>query len=816
MTRDLPKEARAVVIGGGIVGCSTAYHLGQLGWDETVVLERAKLTSGSTFHAAGLVGQLRSNANITQLLGYSVALYDRLEAETGQATGWKRNGGLRLACNEERWTEVKRQATTAHSFGLEMQLLSPGEAKELWPLMQVSDVVGAAFLPTDGQANPSDITQALAKGARGEGVRFFEDTPVTEILIEQGRVAGVVTPRGTIRTGIVVNCAGQWAREMGRLAGVNVPLVSVQHQYMITEPIAGVAPDLPTLRDPDRLTYFKEEVGGLVMGGYEPNPVPWAVEGLPEGFHFGLLDSDFDHFEQLMTQALERVPALETAGVRQLLNGPESFTPDGNFILGEAPELRGFYVGAGFNAFGIASGGGAGMALAAWIVEGEPPYDLWPVDIRRFGRPHFDIDWVRKRTLELYGKHYTIAWPAEEHDSGRPCRRSPLYDRLADLGACFGEKLGWERPNWFADLGAGETPKDEYSFGRPSWFEAVGREHRAAREAAVVFDQSSFAKFLLVGPNAAAALDWICANDVTKAPGRLTYTQLLNVRGGIESDLTVARLAEDRFYIVTGTGFATHDFDWIARNVPAGLRAQLVDVTSAYAVLSLMGPRSREILQGLTSADLSNAAFPFATAQEIGIAGAPVIALRVTYVGELGWELHVPCEFAVNLFEALMAAGARHGLAPAGYRAIESLRLEKGYRAWGADIGPDHTPLEAGLGWAVKLKSNTPFLGREALQAQTEAPLSKRLAGFTADPEIVLLGRETIFRDGERVGWLSSGGYGYTVDRSIGYGYVRNREGVDREFLLSGRYELEVATERVPCEIQLAPLYDPKSARVKA
>ena len=552
------------------------------------------------------------------------------------------------------------------------------------------------------------------------------------------------------------------------------------------------------------------------MGGYEPNPIPWAIEGIPEGFHFSLLDSDFDHFEPLMTQALARVPALETAGVKQLLNGPESFTPDGNFILGAAPELRGFYVGAGFNAFGIAAGGGAGMALAEWIAQGAPPYDLWPVDIRRFGRPHFDIDWVRKRTLELYGKHYTIAWPSEEHASGRPCRRSPLYDRLADLGACFGEKLGWERPNWFADAAAGETPEDVYSFGRPNWFAAVGREHRAAREAAVVFDQSSFAKFLLLGPDAAAALDWICANDVTKPPGRLTYTQMLNARGGIECDLTVARLAEERFYIVTGTGFATHDFDWIARNIPAGLRAQLVDVTSAYAVLSLMGPRSREILQGLTSADLSNAAFPFATSQEIGIAGAPVIALRVTYVGELGWELHVPCEYAVNLFEALMAAGAPRGLRPAGYRAIESLRLEKGYRAWGADIGPDHTPLEAGLAWAVKLNTKRPFLGREALEAQAEGPLTKRLAGFTADPSVVLLGRETIYRDGERVGWLSSGGYGYTLGKSIGYGYVRNSEGVGRDYLLSGRYELEVASERLPCEIHLGPLYDPKAARIKA
>ena len=816
MAAELPKRARAVVIGGGIVGCSTAYHLGRLGWEDTVVLERSRLTSGSTFHAAGLVGQLRSNANITQLLGYSVALYDRLEEETGLATGWKRNGGLRLACNAERWTEVRRQATTAHSFGLEMQLLSPTEARELWPLMDVSDVIGAAFLPTDGQANPSDITQALARGARIKGVRIFEDTPVTEILVEDGRAVGVVTPRGTLRCEVVVNCAGQWAREVGQLAGVNVPLVSVQHQYMMTEPIPGVTPDLPTLRDPDRLTYYKEEVGGLVMGGYEPDPIPWATEGIPEGFHFGLLESDFDHFEQLMELALPRVPALETAGVKQLLNGPESFTPDGNFILGAAPELRGFFVAAGFNAFGIAAGGGAGMALAEWIAEGQPPYDLWPVDIRRFGAPHADRDWVRRRTLELYGKHYTIAWPAEEHDSGRPFRRSPLYGRLKDLGACFGEKLGWERPNWFADLAAGEAPRDRYGFGRPNWFEAVGREHRAAREAAALFDQSSFAKFQVTGPDAAMALDWICANDVTRPAGRLTYTQMLNARGGIECDLTVARLEEDRFYIVTGTGFATHDFDWIRRNIPAGLDARVEDITQDYAVLSLMGPRARDILRPLVAQDLSNAAFPFGRVQQIELAGAPVIALRITYVGELGWELHVPWAQAGPVFDALMEAGASLGLRPAGYRAIESLRLEKGYRAWGADIGPDHTPLEAGLGWAVKLRTGKPFLGREVLQTQAVEPLTKRLAGFTADPEVVLLGRETLYRDGERVGWLSSGGFGYTLNKSIGYGYVRNPAGVDRNYLLSGRYELEVATERVPCELHLGPLYDPGMERVNA
>ena len=809
-----PTQARAVIIGGGIIGCSTAYHLARLGWREVVLLERQKLTSGSTWHAAGLVGQLRTSANITQLLKYSVELYDRLEAETGLATGWKMNGGLRLACNAERMTEIRRQATTAHSFGLEMHLLTPKEAQDLWPLMDIGDLVGAAFLPTDGQANPADIAQSLAKGARAAGVQIVEDCAVTAIRQRDGHVTGVATDRGEIATEAVVNCAGQWAREVGALAGVSVPLQPVQHQYMVTEPIAGVARDLPTLRDPDRLIYFKEEVGGLVMGGYERNPIPWALGGIPEGFHFALLESDWDHFEQLMEQALVRVPALESAGIKQLINGPESFTPDGNFILGEAPELSGFYVGAGFNAFGIASGGGAGRALAEWIDGGEPPMDLWPVDIRRFGALHRDRRWVCERTLEAYGKHYTLAWPHEEHESGRPLRVSPLYRRLKDQGACFGSKLGWERPNWFAP--AGTEPKDVYSYGRQNWFDAVGEEHRAVRERVGLFDQTSFAKFLLVGRDAEAALGWIAANDVAKKPGRLIYTQMLNRRGDIECDLTVSRLAADSYYIVTGTGFATHDFAWIRANIPDGLDARLIDVTSAYAVLSLMGPRARDVLSVVTDADVSNAAFPFGSCQEVMIAGAPVRALRVTYVGELGWELHLPVETAGKVYDALMAAGRRYGIANAGYRAIESLRLEKGYRAWGADIGPDHTPLEAGLGWAVKLKQNAPFLGREALAEQAAGALTKRLAGFTVDdPEIVLLGRETIFRDGRQVGWLTSGGYGYTVGRSIGYGYVRDAAGVSDDFLASGRYELEVASERVPAALQMAPLYDPKMERVK-
>ncbi len=812
---EFPTQARAVIIGGGIVGASTAYHLAKLGWTDTVVIERHKLTSGSTFHAAGLVGQLRSSASITQLLGNSVALYRTLEAETGLATGWKMNGGLRLACTAERWTEVKRQATTARSFGLEMHLLSPKEAQNLWPLMDISDVIGAALLPTDGQASPSDITQSLAKGARMHGARFFEDTEVTGFEITSGRVSAVLTSKGRITCEAAINCAGQWAREVGAIAGVNVPLVSVEHQYMITEPIPGVAANLPTLRDPDRLTYYKEEVGGLVMGGYEPNPKPWARDGIPADFNYQLLPPDWDHFQQLMELALPRVPSLETAGVKDLVSGPESFTPDGNFILGEAPELRGFFVGAGFNAFGIAGGGGAGKALAEWVAGGEPPYDLWPVDIRRFGRGHSDVEWVRTRTLEAYAKHYAMAWPHEEYAYGRPLRRSALYDRLKSQGACFGEKLGWERPNWFAS--EGEKAEDAYTFGRPNWFDAVAREHKATRERVALFDQSSFAKFLMVGKDAEAALSWICANDVRRPVGSLIYTQMLNARGGIEADLTLSRLTDDRYYIVTGTGFATRDFNWISRNIPTGLDAHLLDVTSAYATLSLMGPQARDVLQMLTRDDISNAACPFGQMRHLRVAGAPVMALRVTYVGELGWELHVPTEFARTVYEALMAAGAPLGIANGGYRAIESLRLEKGYRAWGSDIGPDHTPLEAGLGWAVKLKGNVPFSGRDALAAQLANPLKKRLCGFTVDdPTIILLGRETVYRNGDRVGWLTSGGFGHTIGKPIGYGYVRNATGLDTPYLKSGRYELEVATALVPCTLHLKPLYDPQSERIRA
>lgn len=808
----LPSHAQIIVIGGGIIGCSTAYHLARDHKADVILLEQGKITSGSTWHAAGLVGQLRSSASITKVLKYSVDLYKGLAAETGLDTGWKMTGCLRLATTQDRWTEYKRLATTARSFGMDMELVSADEVKAMWPLMDTSDLIGASWLPTDGQASPSDITQSLAKGARMHGAQIIEGVTVTGFRMDGRRITHVETTQGDIACDKVVNCGGMWARQLGAMAGVTVPLHPVKHQYIITERIDGLSPDAPTLRDPDRRTYFKEEVGGLVMGGYEPNPQGWVTGDIPPNWEFRLFDDDFDHFGQHLEQAIARVPALEHTGVKQMINGAESFTPDGNFILGPAPECDNMYVGAGFNAFGIASGGGAGWVLAEWVMRGEAPLDLWAVDIRRFSALHRDRDWVATRTLEAYGKHYTVAFPHEEYDSGRPRITSPLYARLQAKGAVFGSKLGWERPNWFAP--AGTEARDQYSMGRQNWFAPVGDEHTHVRAHAGLFDQSSFAKYELSGPKAAEALEHICANRVSREVGRLTYTQLLNSRGGIEADLTVARLSEDRFYIVTGTGFRTHDYAWIADHLPK-TGTTFEDVTEAWGTLSLMGPRARDILAAVTAEDVSNAAMPFGTARVLTIAGVKLRALRVTYVGELGWELHCPILQLGEVFDALMAADP--ALRPTGYRALESLRLEKGYRAWSSDITPNDTPFEAGLGWAVKLKTTTPFLGRAALEAGLSKPLTRSLMTFTVDdPDAVLVGRETILRDGQAVGYLTSGGYGYSIGKSIGLGYVRHDTGVTEPWLMAGRYALVIAGEETPARLSTKPLFDPDGARIKA
>ncbi len=811
----LPAHAQIVVIGGGIIGCSTAYHLAKDHKADVVVLEQGRITSGTTWHAAGLVGQLRSSASITRVLKYSVELYKNLHAETGLETGWKMTGCLRLATTEDRWTEYKRLATTAKSFGMEMSLVSPADVKKMWPLMDTSDLIGASWLPTDGQASPSDVTQSLAKGARMHGVKFHEGIRVLGFDMADGRITAVNTNAGKIPCEKVVNCAGMWARQVGVMAGITVPLQAVKHQYIITEKIPGLSPDAPTLRDPDRRTYFKEEVGGLVMGGYEPDPISWTTDDLPHEWEFQLFDDDFDHFDQHLSQAIARIPILEKTGVKKMINGPESFTPDGNFMMGRANECENMFVGAGFNAFGIAAGGGAGWVLAEWVMKGEAPLDLWAVDIRRFSGLHNDRQWVNERTREAYAKHYAIGYPHEEYESGRPRLTSPLYARLKKQGAVFGSKLGWERPNWFARNG--DVPCDEYAMGRQNWFAAVGEEHRHVREHVGVFDQTSFAKYEIKGKDAAAALEWMCANRVAREVGRLTYTQLLNSRGGIEADVTVARLADDHFYIVTGTGFRTHDFGWIKEHLPKGKDIALTDVTENLSTLSLMGPKSREVLALATRADVSHAAFPFGAVREIEIAGHKLSALRVTYVGELGWELHMPMAAIADVYDCLMGLGAAHHIRPVGYRALDSLRLEKSYRAWGSDITPNDTPFEAGLGWAVKLRSGIPFLGRDALEAVAISPLKKSFVGFSIDDEsAVLVGRETILRNGEFAGYLTSGGYGYSVGKPLGYGYVRCAEGVTSEYLLSGRFELVIANEAKAARISLEPFIDPANLRVKS
>ncbi len=810
----LPSHAQIIVIGGGIIGCSTAYHLSRDHKAEVLLLEQGQLTSGSTWHAAGLVGQLRSSASITQVLKYSVELYKNLKAETGLETGWKMTGCLRLATNPDRWTEYRRLATTAKSFGMQMDLISPSEVKTMWPLLETSDLVGASWLPTDGQASPSDITQSLAKGARMHGAKIVENIRVTGFALTGKTITAVHTTQGTITCEKVVNCGGQWARQIGAMAGINVPLQPVKHQYIITEKIPGITADLATIRDPDRRTYFKEEVGGLVMGGYEPNPQIWTQGDVPDDHAFRLFDDDWDHFEQHMNQAITRIPALANAGVKQMINGAESFTPDGNFILGPAPECTNMFVGAGFNAFGIASGGGAGWVLADWVMHGEAPMDLWVVDIRRFSAMHKDRNWVAERTAEAYGKHYTIGFPHEEYTSGRPLITSPLYARLQARGAVFGSKLGWERPNWFAPKGV--ELKDQNSMGRQNWFEHVGQEHRHVRNHVGIFDQSSFAKYDLRGPDSAAALEHICANRVAREPGTLTYTQLLNSRGGIEADLTVARLADNHFYIVTGTGFRTHDAAWIAEHIPVGMDTKLIDITEEFGTLSLMGPRSRDVLQAVTTTDMNNQNAPFGSVRAIQIAGHALNALRVTYVGELGWELHIPIKAIGEVFDALMHAGKLHQIAPIGYRALESLRLEKFYRAWGSDITANDTPFEAGLGWAVKMKTSTPFIGRAALEKRALEPLKKRLACFTVnDPDAVLLGRETILRDGKQAGYLTSGGFGYTIGKSIGFGYIRNPESTTADYVLKAKYELVIAGETRAANVTLEPLFDPKNARTR-
>ena len=698
MSKALPGEARVVIVGGGIIGCSVAYHLTKLGWRDVVLLERKQLTCGTTWHAAGLVGQLRATSNLTRLAKYTTELYASLEAETGQATGFKQNGSLSIASDAERLEELKRGASMARTFGLEVEVIGPGEARELWPMLNVDDVAGGVFLPKDGQTNPTDTAMALAKGARSGGAQIFEGVKVTGIETADGRVTGVATAQGSIKAEFVVNCAGMWGREVGRLAGVNVPLQACEHFYIVTEEIAELPRDLPVLRDPGGCAYFKEDAGKLLLGAFEPNAKPWALDGIPEDFCFDELPEDFEHFEPILEHAMHRVPLLETAGIRTFFNGPESFTPDVRYMLGEAPELRNFFVAAGFNSIGIQSAGGAGKVLSEWIVKGHPPMDLWDVDIRRLFGFQGNRRYLAERASESLGLLYAMHWPYRQPETARGVRLSPLHESLKARGACFGEVAGWERANWFAPEGV--EPRYEYSYGRQNWFPYAAEEHKAVRESVGLFDQSSFAKFLVQGRDAESVLQRICANDVAVPAGKVVYTQWLNERGGIEADLTVTRLTEDCYLVVTGAAVARRDLTWLRRHIPDDAHAVVTDVTSGMAVLGLMGPNSRALLSRLTDADLSNEAFPFGTSQEIELRYAKVRALRITYVGELGWELYVPAEFATGVFEALVEQGGDVGLRLAGMHVLDSCRIEKAYRHWGHDLTDEDTPLEAGLGFA--------------------------------------------------------------------------------------------------------------------
>lgn len=809
-----PTQARVVIIGGGIIGCSTAYHLVKQGWNDVVLLEQGQLSGGTTWHAAGLVGQLRAHANMTGLIQYSTKLYAELEAETGLATGWKQCGSLTVARNADRMTALKRMAASARAQGVEIDLITPSEAGELWPVMATDDLVGAVWLPADGKANPTDLTQALARGARKGGARILERTRVTAITKKDGVVTGVTTDQGHITAEIVINCAGQWARKVGQMCGVSVPLHSSEHMYIVTGQMEGVHPDLPVMRDPDGYIYFKEEVGGLVMGGFEPEAKPWGMNGIPDDFEFALLDDDWDQFEILLQNALIRVPQLENTEVKQFYNGPESFTPDNNFILGEAPGLRNFFVGAGFNSAGIASAGGAGRALAEWVVNGSPTLDLWPVDIRRFANFNNNGLWLHDRVKETLGLHYAMPWPNRELDTARPLRRSALYDRLKDKGACFGSRMGWERATWFAE--PGQKPETEYSFDRQNWHDNVGREMRATRETAAIFDQTSFGKLLVQGRDAVTVLNQVCAANVDVELGRSVYTGMLNDRGGYESDLTVMRLEPNKFLIVTGSAQPVRDKDWIERHTPEDAHVTVTDVTAAYSVLAVMGPNARKILSRITPAPLDNASFPFSTHLEIDLGHATGIANRMTYVGELGWELFVPTEFTQTVYDALHDAGKDLGLTDCGYYAIEAMRLEKGFRAFGHELTPDLTPYQAGLGFAVAMDKPGGFIGKEALAAVRGKPLTRRIVQLTLDDDRPQLwGRELVLRDGKPVGEVTSAAYGHSLGRSVMLAELRDDAGIDRDWLQQGRFEIDLAGELYPATAHLRAAFDPDSKRIK-
>ena len=811
---ELPNKAGVVIIGGGVIGCSVAYHLSKLGLDDVVLLERQQLTSGTTWHAAGLVGQLRTSINMTKLAKYTSELYRGLEEETGQATGYRQCGSISIAATAERFEELKRSASMAKVFGLEVNVVTTEEIAERYPLIRTDDLYGGIHIPSDGYANAVDITQALARGAKNRGVKIFQDTKVDEILRDGGRAVGVRTVKGDIEADHVVICGGMWSRDLAASAGVNIPLHACEHYYVLFESVEGLHPDLPVLRDYDACTYYKYDAGKLLVGAFEPTAKAWGMEGIAEDFCFDEIAGDFDHFEPVLLDAMERFPALQEAGIQKFFCGPESFTPDVRYHIGKVPELDNCWVSAGLNSIGLQSAGGIGRVMAEWIRDGYPPVDLWEVDVRRAMPFQGNRKYLQERVSESLGLLYATHFPFRQYETARGSRKSAIHDRLVAAGACHGEAFGWERPNWYAPEGV--EAKYEYSYGRQNWFEHSAAEHKAVRDNVAVFDQSSFAKFRLEGADALRVINQVSANNMDVKVGRLVYTQWLNERGGIEADLTVTRLAEDAFLVVSAAETETRDFHWLKSHIPDGANCVLTNVSSGMGVISLMGPRSRDLLQSLTPADMSHNAFPFATSQEIELGYAIVRASRITFVGELGWELYIPTEFMLGVYDEIVAAGAAFDLAHAGYHALNSLRMEKGYRHWSHDITDEDSPLEAGLDFTVKFDKPGGFIGKDALLKQREAGLRRRLVQFRLeDPEPLLYHNEPIWRDDKIVGHITSGAYGHTLGGCVGLGYVHTEPGASDDNILGGSYEIEVATERFAAEASLSPMYDPRNEKIR-
>jgi len=821
----LPTHARVVIVGGGIIGTSTAYHLAALGWTDIVLLERHQLTAGTTWHAAGLMVTYGSTSETsTEIRKYTRDLYARLEAETGQATGFMPIGFIEVAADRDRLEEFRRVAAFNRYCGVDVHELAPREVGALFPLAKVDDIEAGFYVPQDGRVNPVDVTMALAKGARMRGVKILEGVPVTRVLEKNGRVTGVATPFGDIATEVVVNCAGLWARELAARNGVALSNQAAEHYYLITEPIKDLPPNMPVLEDPSAYGYYRQEGAGLMVGLFEPVCAPWQVGGAPTDVPFADLEPDWERMGPYLETAMARVPVTSQVGMKKFFCGPESFTPDLLPLVGEAPNLRGYFVAAGLNSIGILTGGGLGRVMAHWIVHGLPDVDVTAMNVDRVLPYQSNPAYRRARTVESLGMVYQCHYPYKPLASARGARRSPFHDRLAAQGAYFVETSGWEAPGWFA--GAGATPEPgALTWGRPAWWSHWEREHRAAREGVIVMDMSFMGKFLVQGRDAGRCLNWISANDVDGAAGQITYTQWLNREGRLEADLTVTKLADDRYFVVVTDTMVRHAEAWMKRNIPDDAHAFVTDVTSGIAQLNVQGPRSRELLQSLTSVDLSNEAYPFRAAREIDIGYARVLCTRITYLGELGYELFIPAEQAVHVYDQVVAAGVKFGLVHAGLRALGSLRMEKGYRDYGHDLDNTDDPYETGLGFAVDLKKPGGFLGKDALLARkAQGPLRRRLVQVRVqDAAPLMFHAEVVLRDGVPVGYVRAASYGHTLGGAVGLALLepKNVAAVDQAWLDAGRWEVEIGTgnrisgTRYPATVSLRPLYDPKGERTR-